>query len=137
MTKKLLLISGLITLFGFSAKAQDISGEWHMISNDGQHIFTIDLIHITKDKFRGVHCIENFKIEIIECFKMKEEYTINLVKIAENIFKGNMMSGRGRNKTVQNIQMQYLQLDDRLLFKLTKIPEGEFLIPVEGVLERK
>jgi hypothetical protein len=68
---------------------------------------------------------------------MEDKYTVNIVKIAENIFKGKLLSGIGGNKIEQDIQVQYLPLDDRLLFKLTKIPEAEILIPVEGVLERK
>jgi hypothetical protein len=58
------------------------------------------------------------------------------VKINENIFRGILLSGIGGNKIALDIQVQYLPLVDRLLFKLTKIPEGEFLIPVEAVLER-
>lgn len=131
------MIFGLIAFLVFSAKAQDISGEWRLDSNDGQQIFSLDLIHITKDRVRGVHCIENFEKEITECFKMKDKYTVNIVKIAENIFQGSLLSGIGGNKITLELQMQYLPLDDRLLFKLTKIPEGEFLIPVEGVLKRK
>lgn len=137
MTKKILLILGLIAFLGFTARAQDISGEWQMDSNDGQKIFSLDLIHITKDRVRGVHCIENFEKEIAECPKMEDKYTVNLVKISENIFQGNLLSGTGGNKITLELQVQYLPLDDRLLFKLIRIPEGEFLIPVEGVLERK
>ncbi|MCJ7756624.1 MAG: hypothetical protein MUP24_00650 [Gillisia sp.] len=137
MTKKILLIFGLIAFLGFPARAQDISGKWRLDSNDGQQIFSLDLIHITKDRVKGVHCIENFEKEITECFKMEDKYTVNIVKISENIFKGKLLSGIGGNKIEQDIQIQYLPLDDRLLFKLTKIPEGEFLIPVEAILERK
>jgi hypothetical protein len=136
MIKKLLLISGFITFLIFSAGAQDISGEWHINSNDGQQIFTLDLIHITKERVGGAHCIENFEKEITECFKLEDEYTVNIVKINENIFQGILWTEIGGNNTAQEIQVQYLPLDDRLLFKLTKIPEGEFLIPVEAVLER-
>ncbi|MBK5192750.1 MAG: hypothetical protein JJE07_05965 [Flavobacteriaceae bacterium] len=131
------MIFGLISFLVFTAGAQDISGEWHMNSNDGEQIFTLSLVHITKDRVKGVHCIENFEKEITECFKMEDNYTVNLVKINENIFQGILLSGIGGNKIAQDIQVQYLPLDDRLLFKLTKIPEGEFLIPVEAVLERK
>jgi hypothetical protein len=120
----------------FTAVAQDISGELRLDSNDGQQIFSLDLIHITKDRVK-VHCIENFEKEITECFKMEDKYTVNIVKIAENIFQGNLWSGIGGNKIALDVQLQYLPLDNNLLFKLTKIPEGEFLIPVEGVLERK
>jgi hypothetical protein len=73
MIKKLLLISGFITFSVFSAGAQDISGEWHMNSNDGQQIFILDLIHITKDRVSGAYCIENFEKEITECFKIEEK----------------------------------------------------------------
>jgi hypothetical protein len=137
MIKKLFLITGFITFLIFSARSQDISGEWRMNSNDGQQIFSIDLIHITKDRVKGVHCIESFEKEITECFKMDEEYTVNIVKIAENIFKGILFSWNGENEILLDIQVQYHPLDDRLLFKLTKIPEAELLIPDEAVLERK
>lgn len=137
MAKKFLFIFGFITLSVFSARAQDISGEWRLDSNDGQQIFSLDLNHITKDRVRGVHCIENFEKEITECFKIKDKYTVNIVKIAENIFQGSLLSGIGGNKITLELQVQYLPLDDRLLFKLTRIPEGEFIIPVEGVLKRK
>ena len=137
MTKKILLISVFISLLGFSAKAQDISGEWRMISNDGQQIFTIDLIHITKDRVRGAHCLENFEKEVAECFKRVDTYTVNLMKIAENIFQGKLLSWKGENEILLELQVQYLPIDNRLLFKLTKIPEGEFLVPVEGVLQRR
>ncbi len=62
MIKKLLLISGCIT-FLVTAGAQDISGQWQMDSSDGQQIFRLDLIHITKERVRGVHCMENFEKE--------------------------------------------------------------------------
>jgi len=135
--KKKLLISTFIIFLIFSAGAQDISGKWQMDSNDGQQMFSLELIHITKDRVKGVHCIENFEKGITECFKMKDKYTVNMVKIAENIFQGKLLSGIGGNKIALEFQVQYLPLDDRLLFKLTKIPEGEFLVPAEAVLERK
>ena len=136
MVKKLLLISGFIIFLMFSARAQNISGEWRLDSNDGQQIFTLSLIHITKDRVKGVHCIENFEKEIVECFKMEDKYTADMVKIAENIFKGKLLSGIGGNKIALDIQVQYLPLDNNLLFKLTKIPESKFLLTVEAVLER-
>jgi len=136
MIRKILLIFGLIAFLGFTAKAQDISGEWNMNSSDGQQMFSLDLIHHTKDRVKGVHCIENFGKEITECFKMEDNYTVNIVKIAEDIFKGKLLSYKGENEVLLDIQVKYLPLDNTLLFKLTKIPETEFLIPVEAVLER-
>ncbi len=136
MIKKILLIFGLISFLGFTAKAQDISGEWNMNSNNARQIFSLDLMHIAKDRVKGVHCIENFEREITECFKMEDNYTVNIVKISENIFKGILLSYMGENELILEIQVQYLPLDNTLLFKLTKIPETEFLIPVEAVLER-
>jgi len=137
MTKKILFVFGLISFLVFPARAQDILGEWRLDSNDGQQIFSLDLIHITKDRVKGVHCIENFEKEITECFKMEDKYTVDILKIAENIFQGNLWSGIGGIKIALDIQLQYLPLDNNLLFILTKIPEDEFLIPVEAVLERK
>lgn len=137
MTKNFLLISGFITFLVFSAGAQDISGEWRLDSNEGQQIFSLDLIHITKDRVKGVHCIENFEKEITECYKMEGKYTVDILKIAENIFKGKLLGWKGENEILLDFQLQYLPLDNNLLFKLTKIPEGEFLIPAKGVLKRK
>ncbi len=68
---------------------------------------------------------------------MENKYSVNLVKISENIFRGNLLSGIGGNKITQELQVQYLPLDDRLLFKSIKITEGEFLIPAQRFLKRK
>mgnify|MGYP003109500375 CR=1 FL=1 len=74
--------------------------------------------------------------EKTECFEQEDEYTVTLVKIAENIFKGNLLSGTGKDREVRDIQIQYLPLEDRILFSLITIPEKPFLIPVEAILQR-
>ncbi len=126
----------ILTFFSFSTFAQDLSGQWRWASGDGQKVFTIDLAHITKDRVQGVHCVEDFEIKISECFQLQDEYTIHLVKISENIFQGNLMSGEGRNRLVEDIQLQYIPLDDNMIFSHTKSPKGISLIPLEGVLRR-
>ncbi len=122
--------------FSFSASAQDLTGEWRWNSDDGQVIYSLDLRHISKDRVRGVHCIQNFERKTTECFGPEDEYTVTLVKIAENIFQGNLLSGTGKDREVRDIQIQYLPLEDRILFKLMTVPEQPFLVPVEAILQR-
>lgn len=135
MIKKILLITMFLIFSCFPGEAQNISGEWRWNSGDGQKTFTIDLVHITKDRVQGVHCVEDFEIKISECFKkMEHEYTVTLVKISENIFQGNLLSGAGRNRLVEDIQLQYIPLDNSMIFTHTKIPKGISHIPVEAIL---
>lgn len=135
--KKIILCSLLIfTCFSISASAQDLAGKWQWNSNDGQVTYSLDLSHISNDRVRGVHCIQNFQRKITECFEPEDEYTVMLVKIAENIFQGNLLSGTGKDREVRGIQIQYLPLEDRILFKLTKVPVEPFLVPVEAILQR-
>ena len=135
MIKKLLILVFLI-FSGFTAEAQNITGEWRWNSSDGQKTFAIDLTHITKDRVQGVHCVEDYENKISECFKMKDEYTVSLVKTSENLFQGNLLSGVGSNRLVEDIQLQFIPLDNSMIFTHTKIPKRISLIPVEGVLQR-
>jgi hypothetical protein len=96
----------------------------------------LNLFHITKDRVQGFHCVEDFENKVSECFKMGDEYTITLVKISENIFQGNLLSGVGRNRLVEDIQLQYIPLDNSMIFTHTKILEGISLIPSEAILRR-
>jgi hypothetical protein len=136
MAKKLLLIAVLIFVFITSTQAQDLSGKWRWNSDNGQVVYSLTLNHISKDRVTGVHCIQNFKRKITECFTPEEEYTVTLVKITENIFKGSLLSGTGKEREMRDIQIQYLPLEDRIIFSLTTVPEEPFLIPVEAILQR-
>ncbi len=126
----------LLFVFIASTQAQDLSGKWRWNSNNGQVVYSLTLNHISKDRVTGVHCIQNFKRKIKECFTPEEEYTVTLVKIAENIFKGSLLSGTGKDREMSDIQIQYLPLEDRILFSLTTVPEKPILIPVEAILQR-
>lgn len=136
MVKKLLFSILISAYFGFSASAQDLEGKWLWNSDDGQVTYSLDLNHISKDRIRGVHCIQNFEKKVTECFEPEDEYTVTLVKIADNIFQGNLLSGTGKEREVRDIQLQYLPLENRILFTLTKVPEEPFLVPVEAILQR-
>ncbi|MFO7720156.1 MAG: hypothetical protein R6W85_06935, partial [Gillisia sp.] len=133
MILKILLISAFLMFSWVIAGAQNIAGEWRSISGDGQNAFTIDLVHITKDRVQGVHCLENFELQIGECFQMDQEYTVTLVKISENIFQGNLLSGVGGNRLIEDIQLQYIPIDNSMIFTHTKIPKGISLIPAEAI----
>lgn len=136
MIKKLLCCLIIFTYFSISAFSQDLDGKWRWNSDNGQVVYSLDLNHITKDRIRGVHCIQNFQKQITECFEPEDEYTVMLVKIAENIFQGNLLSGTGKDRELRDIQIQYLPLEDRILFTLTTIPDKPFLVPVEAILQR-
>ncbi|WP_026836725.1 hypothetical protein [Gillisia sp. JM1] len=136
MEKKLLLIAILLFVYITSTQAQDLSGKWRWNSDNGQVVYSLTLNHISKDRVTGVHCIQNFKIKITECSTPEEEYTVILVKITENIFKGSILSGTGKEREMRDIQIQYLPLEDRIIFSLTTVPEEPFLIPVEAILQR-
>ena len=77
-----------------------------------------------------------FEVKVSECFKMEDEYTVSLVKISENIFRGNLLSGVDRNRLAEKIQLQYIPLDNSIIFTHTKIPEGISLTPLEAILRR-
>ena len=135
MVERLLYVV-LFLCFSLPAFAQDLTGKWQWNSDDGQVIYSLDLTHITKDRVRGVHCIENFLLKRTECFEPEDEFTVTIVKIADNIFQGNLLSGTGKEREVRDIQIQYLPLEDRILFTLTNVPEQPFFLPVEALLQR-
>lgn len=136
MIKKTLLISVFLMFSGLISEAQNISGEWRWNSADGLKTFTLNLVHITKDRVQGVHCTEDVEVKVSECFKMENEYTVSLTKISENIFRGNLLSGIDKNVLAEKIQLQYIPLDNSIIFTHTKIPEGISLTPSEAILRR-
>tara|TARA_R100000935_G_C2826931_1_gene162838 strand:- start:158 stop:568 length:411 start_codon:yes stop_codon:yes gene_type:complete len=136
MVRKLLLIVVLLFVFIPPTKAQDLTGKWRWNSPNGQVVYSLTLNQISKDRFSGVHCIQNFKRNIEECFTPDQEITVTLVKITENLFKGSLLSGIGKDREMREIQVQYLPLEDRILFNLTMVPKKSFFIPLEAILQR-
>jgi hypothetical protein len=57
-----------------------------------------------------------------------------MVQIAENIFQGNLLTARGTELYLRDVQLQYLPLDNTLMFTLTTSPEGPLQIPEEAIL---
>lgn len=136
MKQKLLFLGGLFLLLSLPIFAQDINGTWISNSEDGQSTFTLDLTHVSKDRVSGFHCVENIQERINECHRRGQDFTISLVQIAENIYQGNLLSVRGRNLFERNIQLQYLPINNTILFTLTRPAEGSLRIPKEAVLRR-
>lgn len=134
MVKKLLLYPFFLLLLSFSSLAQDISGSWSWNSDDGGNMFTIDLIEISENNYRGNHCSVYLRGERIDCNDNKDEFSIVLIRKAENIFQGSIRSGL--SYAVGNVQLQYQPIENRILFSLKTNPKGEYYIPVEGVLVR-
>lgn len=134
MKKAILITTFLLFLTSFQSPAQEISGSWSWNSEDGGDMFTVDLIKISKDKYRGSHCSVYLHGDRIDCNDVQDDFTIVLIRKAENIFEGSIRSSYSHS--TGNVQLQYLQEEDRILFTLTTPPEGEFYIPVEAELQR-
>lgn len=133
MTKKLLLLF-LISIFSKSIYAQDISGSWSWNSEEGSNMFTLDLIKTSENNFRGNHCSVYLHGDRIDCNDSKEDFSIVLIKKAENIFQGSIRSGF--SYAVGNVQLQYLPEENTMLFSLKTAPEGEYYMPIEARLIR-
>ena len=134
MVKKLHLITLLFFSLILSSQAQDISGSWSWNSPDGGNMFTIDLMEISENNYRGNHCSVYLRGDKIDCNDNKDEFSIVLIRKAENIFQGSIRSGF--SYAVGNVQLQYLPADNTILFSLKTHPKGEYYIPLEGVLVR-
>lgn len=134
MIKKLLVVYTILLLSMTPATAQDISGSWSWNSKEGSNMFTIDLIQATENDFRGNHCSVFLNGERIDCNDTKDEFTVVLVKKAENIFQGSIRSGY--SYAVGNVQLQYLPEENTMLFTLKTAPKGEYYMPLEARLVR-
>lgn len=127
-------LSFLLLLFITTASpAQEIDGSWSWSSEDGD-MFTLDLREITDNSYRGNHCSVYLQGDRLDCYDAADEFTVVLIRKAENIFEGSIRSTY--SLTTGNFQLQYLPLDDILLFTLTAPPEGEYYIPLEAELQR-
>lgn len=134
MIKNLLLLTVLFSLFAFNSEAQDISGSWSWNSKEGGDMFTLDLIKAAEDNFRGNHCSVYLHGDRIDCSDSKDEFSIVLIRKAENIFQGSIRSGY--SSAIGNVQLQYLPLENTMLFTLRTAPDGEYYMPVEARLIR-
>lgn len=136
MKIKLLLTGLLSLLLLIQVNAQNLAGSWIWNSDDGQEIFTISLVHESKDRVLGVHCIENFAAEFVECYEPGEDYTVSVVKIAENIFQGSLISLRGTDLYTRDVQLQYLPIDNTVMFTFTGSSVTPLRIPEKAVMRR-
>lgn len=134
MIKKLQLAFFICFLISFSSQAQEIEGSWSWNSQDGVNMFSIDLLRISENNYRGNHCSVYLGGDRIDCRENGEDFTIVLVRKSENIFQGSIRSGL--SNSIGNVQLQYLPNEDSLLFSLKSNPKGEYYMPLEGRLER-
>ncbi len=133
MVKKLLLFF-LFSIFSTSIYAQDISGSWSWNSEEGRNMFTLDLIKTSENNFKGNHCSVYLHGDRIDCNDSKEDFSIVLIKKAENVFQGSIRSGF--SYAAGNVQLQYLPQENTMLFSLKTAPEGEYYMPIEARLVR-
>lgn len=133
MVKKLLFLFIGILLY-IPSQAQDISGSWSWNSRESGDMFTIDLIKASENNFRGNHCSVFLDGNRIDCNDTKDDFSIVLVRKAENIFQGSIRSGY--SMAVGNVQLQYLPEENTMLFSLKTAPKGIYYMPVEARLVR-
>lgn len=134
MVKKLLFIPVLVFLFLTPTQAQDISGSWSWNSTEGNNMFTVELIQASENNYRGNHCSVYLHGERIDCNDTKDDFTIILIRKAENVFQGSIRSGY--SYAVGNVQLQYLPNEDTMLFSLKSAPKGEYYMPLEARMQR-
>jgi hypothetical protein len=134
MIKKLLLLPLLIILFGVTAFSQDISGSWSWNSKEGGDMFTIDLSKASENQFSGNHCSVFLHGDRIDCSDSKDEFSIVLIRKAENIFQGSIRSDY--SKAIGNVQLQYLPVENTIIFSLKTAPQGIYYMPVEARMIR-
>lgn len=134
MIKKLLLLPLLVILFGVTAFSQDISGSWSWNSKEGGDMFTIDLLKASENQFSGNHCSVFLHGDRIDCSDSKDEFSIVLIRKAENIFQGSIRSDY--SKAIGNVQLQYLPEENTILFSLKTAPDGIYYMPVEARMIR-
>lgn len=136
MNSKIFLSALLFGVFLIPAGAQDIKGNWRWQSDDGQQTFSLQLIEITRNRVLGLHCIEDFAKELTECKEPGDDYTVQLEKVAENIFQGNLLRTEGTDIKLRQIQLRYVPVDNTIMFTVTNKPQDSLLIPAEAVLRR-
>lgn len=133
MVKKLLIFF-IGFLFFIPSQAQDISGSWSWSSKESGDMFTIDLIKASENNFRGNHCSVYLSGNRIDCIDTKDDFSIVLIRKAENIYQGSIRSGH--SMAVGNVQLQYLPEENTMLFSLKTAPKGVYYMPVEARLVR-
>lgn len=124
----------LFLVFSVSIQAQEIHGTWTWDSVEGGEAFSIDLNRVSKDKYQGNHCGVYSQGDRIDCNESAEDFSIILIRTSENIFRGSIRSSY--SYSVGQVQLQYLPLEDRMVFTLTTPPKGEYYIPFEAIMQR-
>lgn len=130
--KKLLLL--FLFLIPLQFQAQDISGNWNWVTGVGENSFTLTLKKVSENNYRGIHCASYYGGNRIDCESDENNYSVALIRKSDNIFQGTIKSGY--SQTTGNFQLQYLPLNNTMIFKITQMPQGISFIPQEAILER-
>lgn len=113
---------------------QDLEGVWRWTSPNGEDNFELLLEYENNNALRGKHCSVFENGDKTDCQREEEEFSVNLVKIARNIYDGTIQSGL--SATSGRIRLQYNPKELSLVFILRALPPGEFYLPAEAVLFR-
>lgn len=118
----------------FAQQSQDLEGTWRWTSPNGEDNFELLLEYDDNNNLRGKHCSVFENGGKTDCRREEEEFSVNLVKIARNIFDGTIQSGL--SATSGRIRLQYNPKDVSLIFVLKALPPGEFYLPEEIIMFR-
>lgn len=130
--KKLLLLFFLT--FCFSGNAQDLSGPWYWTSDDGRHNLEILLQFDETNVMNGNHCAIFYNGEKVDCVEEEERFSIALLKIAENVYRGTIESGYSSTKG--KVSLNYNSRQDYMEFAISEAPAGEYYLPEKAILTR-
>lgn len=134
MTKILCSLMFLIGIQVFGQHSRDMAGSWQWVSQDGNTNLELILEYDSPRNIKGKYCASFERGEIRDCRKDENQYTINLIRIAENIFDGTIESRL--NSVPARLRLQYNPLQQNLRFKITQKPPGEYLFPREAFFIR-
>lgn len=115
-------------------QSQDLEGTWRWTSPNGEDNFELTLEYIDSSKIRGKHCSVFHNGEKMDCQRRDSDYSINLIKIARNIYDGTIESRY--SSTSGRIRVQYDPNDVSISFTLKAYPPGEFYLPDRAILYR-
>lgn len=124
----------LFSISTLAQHSQDLEGTWRWTSPSGDHTFELLLEYDDNNILRGKHCSVFEDGEKADCRREDEDFSVNLVKIARNIYDGTIESGL--SATSGRIRLQYNPKEVSLVFVLKAMPPGEFYLPAEAILFR-
>lgn len=135
--EKLYCILLLILTTSFS-QAQNISGSYRWVPDDGRGMFEIDLQPrkvaqgLSSEFYQGIHCGVFENGNRVDC--SIDQFTITLDQVAENIFTGSIFSEY--SQTISEIKITYIPASGNIKWEITKHGGGQNYFPMNAILKK-